>query len=35
MTLWVVVTGTSKRLGREGAILAAKAGFDVILTVRQ
>ncbi|MFV0491932.1 MAG: SDR family NAD(P)-dependent oxidoreductase [Pseudorhodobacter sp.] len=35
MAIWVLVTGASEGLGRDFAILAAKAGFDVILTARQ
>jgi len=35
MAIWALVTGASEGLGREFAILAAKAGFDVILTARQ
>ncbi|MDZ4135878.1 MAG: SDR family oxidoreductase [Paracoccaceae bacterium] len=35
MALWALVTGASEGLGREFAILAAKSGFDVILTARQ
>ncbi|MDZ4095047.1 MAG: SDR family oxidoreductase [Paracoccaceae bacterium] len=35
MAIWALVTGASEGLGREFAILAAKSGFDVILTARQ
>ena len=35
MAIWALITGASEGLGREFAILAAKAGFDVILTARQ
>ncbi len=35
MGLWALVTGASEGLGREFATLAAKSGFDVILTARQ
>lgn len=35
MAIWALVTGASEGLGREFAILAAQAGFDVILTARQ
>jgi uncharacterized protein len=35
MAIWALVTGASEGLGREFATLAAKDGFDVILTARQ
>lgn len=35
MAVWALVTGASEGLGREFAVLAAKSGFDVILTARQ
>lgn len=35
MAIWALVTGASEGLGREFAILAAKSGFDVILTARR
>lgn len=35
MAIWALITGASEGLGREFAILAAKSGFDVILTARQ
>jgi short-subunit dehydrogenase len=35
MAIWALITGASEGLGREFAILAAQAGFDVILTARQ
>ncbi|MBL4917665.1 SDR family NAD(P)-dependent oxidoreductase [Szabonella alba] len=35
MAIWALVTGASEGLGREFAILAAKSGFDVILSARQ
>lgn len=35
MAIWALVTGASEGLGHEFAILAAKDGFDVILTARQ
>jgi len=35
MAIWALVTGASEGLGREFAILAARSGFDVILTARQ
>lgn len=34
MAIWALVTGASEGLGREFATLAAKDGFDVILTAR-
>lgn len=34
MAIWALVTGASEGLGREFATLAAKEGFDVILTAR-
>ncbi len=35
MAIWALVTGASEGLGHEFATLAAKDGFDVILTARQ
>lgn len=35
MALWALVTGASEGMGHEFATLAAKDGFDVILTARQ
>ncbi len=35
MAIWALVTGASEGLGHEFAILAAKDGFDIILTARQ
>ncbi len=35
MAIWALITGASEGLGHEFAILAAKDGFDVILTARQ
>lgn len=35
MAIWALVTGASEGLGREFATLAAKDGFDVILSARQ
>lgn len=35
MAIWALITGASEGLGREFAILAARSGFDVILTARQ
>jgi short-subunit dehydrogenase len=34
MAIWALITGASEGLGREFATLAAKDGFDVILTAR-